>query len=79
MDSNQGSSLTRRVLGENGGYFQNFSYGSKTSDMTSEGLWEMFEGDFADTCAETILLIQNKINLVMYFVELSNTSCCLYF
>jgi hypothetical protein len=27
------------------------SYGSKTSDMTSEGLGEMFEGDSADTCA----------------------------
>ena len=26
--------------------------GSETSDMTSEGLLEMFEGDSADTCAE---------------------------
>ena len=25
--------------------------GSETSDMTSEGLGEMFEGDSADTCA----------------------------
>jgi hypothetical protein len=24
---------------------------SKTSDMTSEGLWEMFEGNSADTCS----------------------------
>ena len=27
------------------------SYGSETSDMTSEGLGEMFEGDSADLCA----------------------------
>ena len=26
------------------------SLGSKTSDMTSEGLGELFEGDSADTC-----------------------------
>ena len=29
--------------------FQKLSQGSKTSDMTSEGLGEMFEGDSADT------------------------------
>jgi hypothetical protein len=28
------------------------SYGSETSDMTSEGLGEMFEGDSAEMCAE---------------------------
>ena len=27
------------------------SFGSETSDMTSEGLGEMFEGDSADMCA----------------------------
>jgi hypothetical protein len=32
------------LLGGKGAYFQKFSYGSKTSDMTSEGLGEMFEG-----------------------------------
>ena len=37
--------------------FQKRSEGSKTLDMTSEGLWEMFEGDFADTCAEKFLLM----------------------
>ena len=33
-------------------YSKKFSYGSKTLHRTSEGLWEMFEGDFADTCDE---------------------------
>ena len=33
------------------------SYGSKTSDMTSEGLGEMFEGDSADMCAVTFPLV----------------------
>ena len=28
-----------------GGNLKKLSYGSKTSDMTSEGLGEMFEGD----------------------------------
>jgi hypothetical protein len=34
-----------------GGYFLKLSLGSETSDMTSEWLGEMFEGDSADTCA----------------------------
>ena len=38
-----------QVLGGQGMYFQNLSSGSETSDMTSYGLGEMFEGDFADT------------------------------
>ena len=33
-----------------GGYFQKLSLGSETSDKTSQGLGEMFEGDSADTC-----------------------------
>ena len=31
--------------------------GSETSDMTSEGLGEMFEGDSADMCAGKIPLV----------------------
>ena len=41
-----------RFLGGKGKYFEKLSNGSKTSDMTSEGLGEVFEGDSADTCAE---------------------------
>ena len=33
------------------------SLGSETSDMTSEGLGEMFEGDSADTCAGKFPLV----------------------
>ena len=33
------------------------SYGSETSDMTSEGLGEMFEGDSADMCAGKFPLV----------------------
>jgi hypothetical protein len=33
------------------------SNGSKTSDMTSEGLGEVFEGDSADTCAGKFSLV----------------------
>ena len=40
-----------RFLGGKGGYFEKLSNGSKTSDMTSEGLGEGFEGDSADMCA----------------------------
>ena len=43
---------TMTLLGGQGGYFRKFSRDSKTSDMTSDGLAEMFEGDSADTCAE---------------------------
>jgi hypothetical protein len=32
-------------MGGKGGYFQKLSQGSETSDMTSEGLGEMSEGD----------------------------------
>ena len=40
-----------QVLGGQGGYFQKgLSYASETSDMNSEGLEEMFEGNFADKC-----------------------------
>ena len=39
-----------QVLGGQEGCFQKF--GLETSDMTSEGLGEMYEGHFADTCTE---------------------------
>jgi hypothetical protein len=39
-----------RFLAGKGGYFEKFSKGTKTLDMTSEGLGEVFEGDSADTC-----------------------------
>ena len=35
------------------GYFQKLSWGSEISDMSSEGLGEMFEGDSADPGART--------------------------
>ena len=37
--------------------FQKSSRDSETSDMTSDGLGEMFEGDSADPCAGKILLM----------------------
>ena len=40
-----------QILGEKG------EFGGKSLDMTSEGWGEMFEGDFADTCAEKIQLV----------------------
>ena len=48
-----------------GGHFQKLSYGSETLHMTSEGLGQMFEGDFADTCANKfpIALIGGKWTL----------------
>ena len=42
------SPRTIRLLGGKGGYFEKLSKGSKTLDMTCEGLGEMFGGDFAD-------------------------------
>ena len=39
---------TMTLLGGQGGYFQKSSRDSETSDTTSEGLGEMFEGDSAD-------------------------------
>ena len=44
-------------LGGKGGYFEKLSNGSKTSDMTSEGLGEVFEGDSADMCAGKFPLV----------------------
>jgi hypothetical protein len=44
-------------LGGKGGYFEYLSKGSKTSDMTSEGLMEVFEGDSADMCAGKLPLV----------------------
>jgi hypothetical protein len=46
-----------RFLGGKGGYFEKLSKGSKTSDMTSERLGEVFEGDSADTFAEKFPLV----------------------
>ena len=42
---------------DKGGYFQNLSYGSETSDMTSEGFGEMLEGDSADMCGRKFPLM----------------------
>ena len=36
--------------------FQKLSWGSETSDMSSEGLGEMFEGDSADVCGRKFSL-----------------------
>ena len=44
-----------QVLAGQGRNFQKMS--SETSDMTSEGFGEMFEGDFADTCADKFPLV----------------------
>jgi hypothetical protein len=46
-----------QFLGGKGGYFEKLSKGSKTSDMTSEVLGEVFEGDSADTCARKFPLV----------------------
>jgi hypothetical protein len=42
---------------DKGGSFQKLSYGSETSDMTYEGLGEMFEGDSADKCSGRFPLV----------------------
>ena len=46
-----------QFLGGKGGYFEKLSNGSKTSDMTSEGMREVFEGDSADTCTGKFPLV----------------------
>jgi hypothetical protein len=40
-----------------GGDFENLSKGSKTYDMTSEGMGEVFTGDSADMCAGKFSLV----------------------
>ena len=40
-----------------GGYFQKLSQGSETSDITSDGMGEMFEGDSANTYARKFPLV----------------------
>ena len=45
------------IWADKGGDFQKFPYVSETLHKTSEGLGELFEGDFADTCTRTFLLI----------------------
>ena len=46
----------RTCLQSNLQKFQRLSQSSETSDMTSEGLGEMFEGDSEDTCPENFRL-----------------------
>ena len=46
-----------KCLGRKGGYFQKLSLGFETSDMTSDGLGEMFEGDSADVCGRKFPLM----------------------
>jgi hypothetical protein len=46
-----------QFLGGKGGYFEKLSKGSKTEDMTSEGLGEVFKGDSADMCAGKFSLV----------------------
>ena len=46
-----------RFLGGKGGYFEKLCNGSKTSDMTSEEMREVFECDSADTCTGKVPLI----------------------
>jgi hypothetical protein len=46
-----------RFLSGKGGYFVKLSNGSKTSDMTSKGLGEVFEGESADMCAGKFPLV----------------------
>jgi hypothetical protein len=41
---------TMQFLGKKGGYFEKLTKGSKTYDITSEGLGEVFKGESADTC-----------------------------
>ena len=48
---------TMLYLGGHVKYFEKLSWGSETLDMTSEGLGEMFEGDFADKRTEKCPLI----------------------
>jgi hypothetical protein len=43
---------TIRFFGGKGGYFEKLSKGFETSDMTLEGLGEVFKGDSADMCAD---------------------------
>ena len=40
---------------------QTHTHSSFLYKMTSEGLWEMFEGDFADMCAEKFPLMSIKV------------------
>ena len=46
------------------GYFQKSARDSETSDMTSEGLGEMFKGDSADTCGGKfpLMLMGGRVN-----------------
>ena len=41
------------------GHFEKLSLGSKTCNVTSDGLWDMFEDDFAVTCAEISVCVDD--------------------
>ena len=45
------------IFGGKGGYSEKLSKGSKTSDMTSERLGEVFEGDAEDMCGGKFPLV----------------------
>jgi hypothetical protein len=51
-----------RFLGGKGEYFEKLSKGSKTYDMTSEGLGEVFKGDSADMCTRKFPLDGGQAN-----------------
>ena len=54
-----------RFLGGKGGYFEKLSKGSKTLDMTSEGLGEVLEGDSANMCSGIfpLVLMGGRVNV----------------
>ena len=58
-----------RFLGGKGGYFEKFSNGSKTLDMTWEGLGEVFEGDSADTCAGNFIIVIKVLQKIVEMVQ----------
>ena len=53
------------------GVFSKVVLGSKTLDMTFEGLGEMFEGNFADMCAEIFSIIMMGGTYLFCFICLS--------
>jgi hypothetical protein len=58
---------------DKGGYFQKLTYGSETIGMTSEGLGETSEGDFADMCIEKfpLMLMGGRANKCRQWVRTS--------
>ena len=47
------------------GDFQKLPLGSETLQKSSEGLWEMFEGDFLDTCSFSYLARSEKCEKIV--------------